>query len=102
MRRLQCPRQRPEHHRGGDRDLQRHEGDHVPRTTLFRPYGPPHDISGQCIREQPVRPVDVLQIVPSGHDLPIAERKPEASAGGTEIRGERAEQDGHEAEGEPR
>src|SRR2546427_10075908 len=86
--------------RSGDRDLERDEGDHAPRPALLGADGPPHGVPEQRVREQPVGPMDVLQVIAVRDELAVAEREAEAGARGTEVGDERAEQHRGEAEGE--
>src|SRR5213592_3823022 len=73
---LERRRQPEQHHRGGDRDLKGDETNDPPRCTRSHAQRPPPDVAEQRVGEQPVDPMDVLQVVPAGTTWPLQSGNP--------------------------
>jgi len=91
VRGLKSARETKLDHRRRDRDLQDDDREQSPRATIRRSYHPPGQITGQRVREQPVRPVNRCERAGVRDNLPVAQRKAAAGRHCAQVRRQRAE-----------
>jgi hypothetical protein len=86
------------YHTCSNADLEYDQNEHGPRPTPSRAQAPPPHVGEQRVRQQSVRPLDALEVVPTREDPPVAKRKPDARRGCAYVGRERAEENGCEPE----